>query len=42
VRFGLVLSLIEWAEFQDILTEAEVCTRSFAPVESSTGWRPAM
>ena len=30
------------AGFHDILTEADVCTRLSAPVESSTGWRPGM
>ena len=30
------------AGFYDLLTEADVCTRLSALVESSTGWRPGM
>src|SRR5580693_10132661 len=32
---------VRWdADFHDILTEADVCTRLSAPAASSTGWRP--
>jgi hypothetical protein len=40
VRLGSVP--IAGLDFNDILTEADVCTRLSAPVESSTGWRRAM
>jgi hypothetical protein len=39
--FAPVCAWVRWdADFHDILTEADVCTRLSAPAANSTGWRP--